>query len=77
MDAAVDQVPESVIRTNSVLAAEQYKRASELAAKAKADLIEAVGRERAVVKLRGLAEVAGIDENTLRAWIRRNGNGGK
>lgn len=75
--AGVEEVPESVIRTNSVLAAEQYKRASELMGKAKADLLEAIGRERSVIKLRGLADVAGVDENTLRSWIRRNGNGGK
>lgn len=75
--ATVDKVPESVIKTNSVLAAEQYRRASELAARAKDDLIGAIRRERSVIKLRGLAEVAGVDENTLRAWIRRDQNGGK
>ncbi len=75
MEAAAQ--PESVIRNSSVMAAEQYRRAMELATKAKAELIESVQRERSVIKLRGVAEVAGVDEHTLRAWIRRNGNGGK
>ena len=66
---------ESGILNSSTVAAEQYRRASELMARAKADLIEAAVRERGVVKLRGLAEVAGVDENTLRAWIRRNHGG--
>ncbi len=61
----------------AVLAAEQYRRAAELAAKAKTDLIAAAKRERSMVKLRGLAETAGVDENTLRAWIRRSDTDGK
>jgi uncharacterized protein YjcR len=59
----------------AILAAEQYRRAAEMAGKARQELITAAIRERSMVKLRGLAEVAGVDENTLRAWIRRNGNG--
>lgn len=60
----------------AVLAAEQYRRAAEMAAKAKRDLITAAVRERSMIKLRGLAETAGVDENTLRAWIRRSGEHG-
>lgn len=57
----------------AVLAAEQYRRAADMAERAKADLLEAAVRERSMVKLSGLAKTAGIEESTLRKWIKRNG----
>ncbi len=58
--------------TPAVLAAEQYRRANEMARKAKADLIAAVRRERDVVNQRGIAKLAGVDESTFGKWIRKD-----
>lgn len=66
-----DDTP-TVIVTDAVLAAEQYKRASELLERAKADLIAAVRRDSTLLNKRGVAHLAGIEESTLYKWIKRS-----
>lgn len=61
------------LQNNCVLAAEQYRRANELAERSKEELIAALIRERGVVKLRAVAKVAGVYENTLRKWVKNHG----
>lgn len=58
----------------AVLAAEQYRRAAELLATAKDDLITAAIRERSVLNLKGLSRSAGLDPKTIETWMRRREN---
>lgn len=54
---------------SATLAAERYRRATELVARARTDLIAAAEREREAVRLSGLARLAGIDPSTLQHWL--------
>ncbi len=58
-------------------AAERYRRAKELTAEAREQLIASALANRRDVNLRGLARRAGIYETTLQTWMRKaEANGG-
>jgi hypothetical protein len=61
----------------AVLAAERFRRASELRESAKVELIAAAKRERSVLNVAGLSASAGLDRKTLESWIRRSDKNGK
>jgi transposase len=66
----------ATIKPPAVLAAEQYRRATEMAAAAKEQMLQAIDTERDTLKIAGVARIAGIDEHTLYGWIsRRKKNG--
>lgn len=66
------------LRGDPILAAERYRRASELLERAKEDLITSTLQNHHLVKVEGLAEIAGLGRRTLWDWVekRRKQNGG-
>ncbi len=60
-----------MVETDAIVAADQYRRATELQKRAREEFVAAVIRDRAVVHLSGLAERAGIHNKTLWTWVNR------